>query len=250
MNCLEIKDLYVEVDTKDGAKSIINGVDLKIEKDTTHVIMGPNGSGKSSLSYAIAGHPQYHIKSGSITLNGQDITELSPDKRAKAGLFLAQQLPTEIEGVTFSNFLRASYTAIKGETVGIRDWIKMLNQSLDEMNMDQSFAHRNVNVGFSGGEKKRAEILQLKILKPQYAILDETDSGLDVDALKVVAKGVNDAKSSSKFGVLMITHHTHLLEYIKPDFVYVFNEGKIVESGTGELASELVKTGYQKYQLN
>ncbi|GHT82063.1 ABC transporter ATP-binding protein [Actinomycetota bacterium] len=243
MSILEIKKLEVEVE----GKRILNGVDLTIKQGETHAIMGPNGSGKSTLSYAIAGHPKYKIVGGEILLDGTNISEASPDERAKAGIFLAQQAPTEIEGITLSNFLRAAVTAVKGEPPKVRDWIKDLATEMQKLHISKDFANRQVNLGFSGGEKKRTEILQLRMLKPKFAILDETDSGLDVDALKIVAEGVNDAMSALNFGLLLITHHTHLLRYIQPDFVHVFKSGKIVESGGSELAEQLVAQGYSKW---
>jgi Fe-S cluster assembly ATP-binding protein len=244
VNSLKISNLHVSVEDKE----IIKGLDLEIKQGEIHAIMGPNGSGKSTLAYALAGHPSYTITQGTIELDGQDITELSPDKRAIAGLFLAQQLPTEVEGITFSNFLRVAYGCVKGETPPIREWVSKLSEAMESLQISSNFASRSLNVGFSGGEKKRAEILQLKLLEPKYAILDETDSGLDVDALKVVAQGILDAQKQTGFGALLVTHHTHLLDYIKPDFVHVFVSGKIHISGTSELAEELVREGYQKYQ--
>lgn len=242
---LEIKDLKVSL--ADNGKEIIKGISLTIRDGEVHAIMGPNGSGKSTFAYSLAGHPSYQITGGKIILDGQDITEATPDVRAIAGLFLAQQLPTEVEGVSFSNFLRTSYNAVKQEEIGVREWIKKLQKSMDELKMDSSFMSRSLNVGFSGGEKKRSEILQLKLLEPKYAILDETDSGLDVDAIKIVAQGINDAKQSTNFGALLITHHTHLLETVKPDFVHVFVKGQIVKTGDYQLAKDLISQGYNQY---
>jgi Fe-S cluster assembly ATP-binding protein len=209
--------------------------------------MGPNGSGKSTLSYAIAGHPKYHVTSGSITLDGEDVLTMSVDERARAGLFLAMQYPTEVPGVSVSNFLRTSATAVRGEAPKLRLWIKEMKESMAALQMDPAFAERNVNEGFSGGEKKRHEVLQLSLLQPKIAILDETDSGLDVDALRIVSEGVNAYKESTNGGVLLITHYTRILRYIKPDFVHVFVAGRIVEEGGPELADQLEAEGYDKY---
>jgi Fe-S cluster assembly ATP-binding protein len=209
--------------------------------------MGPNGSGKSTLAYTIAGHPKYTVDSGSITLDGVDVLEMSVDERAKAGLFLAMQYPVEIPGVTVTNFLRTAKTAIDGEAPSLRNWIKDVRESMANLKMDSSFAERNVNEGFSGGEKKRHEILQLELLKPKFAVLDETDSGLDVDALKIVSEGVNRAKANSDMGVLLITHYTRILRYIKPEFVHVFVNGKVAEEGGPELADRLESEGYDRY---
>jgi Fe-S cluster assembly ATP-binding protein len=209
--------------------------------------MGPNGSGKSTLAYTIAGHPKYTVDSGSITLDGVDVLEMSVDERAKAGLFLAMQYPVEIPGVTVTNFLRTAKTAIDGEAPSLRNWIKDVRESMANLKMDSSFAERNVNEGFSGGEKKRHEILQLELLKPKFAVLDETDSGLDVDALKIVSEGVNRAKENSDMGVLLITHYTRILRYIKPEFVHVFVNGKVAEEGGPELADRLESEGYDRY---
>jgi Fe-S cluster assembly ATP-binding protein len=209
--------------------------------------MGPNGSGKSTLAYTIAGHPKYIVDSGSITLDGEDVLEMSVDERAKAGLFLAMQYPVEIPGVTVTNFLRTAKTAIDGEAPSLRNWIKEVRESMANLKMDPSFSERNVNEGFSGGEKKRHEILQLELLKPKFAVLDETDSGLDVDALKIVSEGVNRAKESTGMGVLLITHYTRILRYIKPEFVHVFVNGKVAEEGGPELADRLESEGYDRY---
>jgi Fe-S cluster assembly ATP-binding protein len=209
--------------------------------------MGPNGSGKSTLAYTIAGHPRYNVDSGSITLDGEDVLAMSVDERARAGLFLAMQYPVEIPGVTVSNFLRTAKTAIDGEAPSIRGWVKDVRESMGKLRMDSSFAERNVNEGFSGGEKKRHEILQLELLKPRFAVLDETDSGLDVDALKIVSEGVNRAKAATGLGVLLITHYTRILRYIKPDFVHVFVAGRVAEEGGPELADRLEDEGYDRY---
>jgi Fe-S cluster assembly ATP-binding protein len=248
MATLTIKDLHVSIETDQGSKPILRGVDLTINQGEIHAVMGPNGSGKSTLAYTIAGHPRYIVDSGSIELDGEDVLEMSVDERAKAGLFLAMQYPVEIPGVTVSNFLRTAKTALDGEAPPVRTWIKDLRGSMQALQMDQSFAERNVNEGFSGGEKKRHEIVQLELLKPKFAVLDETDSGLDVDALKIVSEGVNRAKESNNLGVLLITHYTRILRYITPDFVHVFVDGKIAEEGGPELAERLEDEGYVRYQ--
>jgi Fe-S cluster assembly ATP-binding protein len=247
MTILEIRDLHVTVDTENGAREILRGVDLTVKAGETHAIMGPNGSGKSTLAYSIAGHPKYTITGGSVTLDGQDVLSLSVDERARAGLFLAMQYPVEVPGVTVSNFLRTAKTAVDGEAPKLRTWVKDVKEAMGNLRMDPAFAERNVNEGFSGGEKKRHEILQMELLKPKVAVLDETDSGLDVDALKIVSEGVNRAKDASDLGVLLITHYTRILRYIKPDFVHVFVDGKIVEEGGPELADRLEDEGYDRY---
>lgn len=247
MSVLEIKDLKVSIDTDAGEKEILKGVDLTIKSGEIHAIMGPNGSGKSTLAYAIAGHPRYNVTGGTITLDGEDVLEMSVDERAKAGLFLAMQYPVEIPGVTVTNFLRTAKTALDGEAPSIRSWTKDVKESMTNLRMDPKFAQRNVNEGFSGGEKKRHEILQLEVLKPKFAVLDETDSGLDVDALKIVAEGVNRAKESTGLGVLLITHYTRILRYIRPDHVHVVVGGKIVEEGGPELADRLEDEGYDRF---
>ncbi len=244
---LEIKDLHVSVETEQGPKEILKGVNLTIKQGETHAIMGPNGSGKSTLAYAVAGHPRYEITSGQLLLDGEDITEFEPDERAQAGLFLAMQYPVEIPGVTNANFLRTAKTAIDGEAPAIRTWMGEVKEAMQNLRMDESFASRNVNEGFSGGEKKRNEILQLELLKPKFAVLDETDSGLDVDALKIVSEGVNRAKEHTGLGVLLITHYTRILRYIKPDFVHVFVNGRVAEEGGPELAERLEEEGYDRF---
>lgn len=247
MATLEIKNLHVTVETDQGTKEILKGVDLVIRSNETHAIMGPNGSGKSTLAYTIAGHPKYEVTEGEILLDGENILEMSVDERARAGVFLAMQYPVEIPGVSVSNFLRTAKTAIDGEAPSLRNWIKEVKGAMENLRMDASFTERNVNEGFSGGEKKRHEILQLELLKPKFAVLDETDSGLDVDALKVVSEGVNRAKDSNNFGLLLITHYTRILNYIKPDFVHVFVNGKVAEEGGPELAERLEAEGYDRY---
>jgi Fe-S cluster assembly ATP-binding protein len=247
MATLEIKNLHVTVDTEAGVKEILRGVDLTVKAGETHAIMGPNGSGKSTLAYSIAGHPKYTITAGTVTLDGADVLAMTVDERARAGLFLAMQYPVEVPGVTVSNFLRTAKTAIDGQAPKLRTWVKDMKVAMAELRMDPSFAERNVNEGFSGGEKKRHEILQMELLRPKVAILDETDSGLDVDALKVVSEGVNRVAAGGEVGVLLITHYTRILRYIKPDFVHVFIEGRIVEEGGPELADRLENEGYDRF---
>ena len=247
MSTLEIRDLHASVDTDEGAKPILRGVDLTIAQGQTHAVMGPNGSGKSTLAYVIAGHPKYTVTSGSISLDGADVLEMSVDERARAGLFLAMQYPVEIPGVSVSNFLRTSVTAVRGEAPKLRLWLKEMKDAMAALSIDPSFAERSVNEGFSGGEKKRHEILQLELLKPRIAVLDETDSGLDVDALRIVAEGVNRYRATGQTGTLLITHYTRILRYIEPDFVHVFVDGRIVESGGPELAGRLEDEGYERF---
>ena len=247
MATLEIKDLHVSVDTEDGPKEILKGVDLTIRDGETHAIMGPNGSGKSTLAYSIAGHPKYTITSGEVLLDGENVLDMEVDERARAGIFLAMQYPVEVPGVTVSNFLRTAKTAIDGEAPKLRTWVKDVKGAMENLRMDPAFAERNVNEGFSGGEKKRHEILQMELLQPKIAVLDETDSGLDVDALRIVSEGVNRAKETSEVGVLLITHYTRILNYIKPDFVHVFVDGKVAEEGGPELAERLEAEGYDRY---
>jgi Fe-S cluster assembly ATP-binding protein len=247
MSTLEIKDLHVSVKTDDEDKEILKGVTLTIRDGETHAIMGPNGSGKSTLAYSIAGHPKYTVTSGTVTLDGQDVLAMSVDQRARAGLFLAMQYPVEVPGVSVSNFLRTAKTAIDGEAPKLRTWVKDVNTALQQLDLDPTFGTRSVNEGFSGGEKKRHEIAQLELLNPQSAVLDETDSGLDIDALKVVADGVNRFRSQEGKGVLLITHYTRILRYIEPDYVHVFVAGRIAEQGGPELADALEAEGYDKY---
>ncbi|HEX4428570.1 MAG TPA: Fe-S cluster assembly ATPase SufC [Frankiaceae bacterium] len=243
MSTLEIRGLKVSVEDKE----ILQGVDLSVSSGETHAIMGPNGSGKSTLAYSIAGHPKYTVTDGSITLDGEDVLKMAVDERARAGLFLAMQYPTEIPGVTVSNFLRTAATATRGEAPKLRLWIKEVREAMAALEMDPAFAERAVNEGFSGGEKKRHEVLQLELLKPRFAILDETDSGLDVDALRVVSEGVNRVRESGEVGTLLITHYTRILRYITPDFVHVMSGGRIVDSGGAELAKKLEDEGYARY---
>ena len=244
---LEIKDLYASVETKEGRKQILKGVNLTVHSGETHAIMGPNGSGKSTLAYTLAGHPKYEVDSGEALLDGVDILKQTPDLRAKEGLFLAMQYPVEVPGVSMTNFLRTAKTEVDGKAPAIRTWTKELGAAMKKLRMDPKFASRSVNEGFSGGEKKRAEVLQLELLKPKFAIMDETDSGLDVDALRIVSEGVNRAKESTGLGILMVTHCTRILKYIKPDIVHVFADGHFVKTGGPELADELEETGYDKY---
>jgi len=243
---LKIDDLRVEV----GGKLILKGVSLEIRQGEIHAIMGPNGSGKSTLAYALMGHPGYEVVGGTATINGVDLLELAPNERAKAGVFLAFQYPTAIPGVTVANFLRHAVTNIRvpnrkegAELIPMREFRKELREEMGKLEMDPEFARRYLNDGFSGGEKKRAEILQLSLLRPKFAILDETDSGLDIDALKTVSEGVNRL-SGPEMGVLVITHYQRLLNYIKPQFVHVMLAGRLVESGGADLALALEEKGY------
>ena len=243
MPTLEIRDLHVNVEDKE----ILRGVDLTVKAGETHAMMGPNGSGKSTLAYALAGHPKYTVTGGTVTLDGEDVLAMSVDKRAQAGLFLAMQYPVEVPGVSVSNFLRSAVTAVRGEAPKLRDFAKEMKSSLDGLSIDPAFAERSLNEGFSGGEKKRHEILQLEMLKPKIAVLDETDSGLDVDALRVVSAGINRFREDGDRGVLLITHYTRILQYVKPDFVHVFVAGRIVEEGGPELADRLEAEGYERF---
>ena len=243
MATLEIRDLHVSVEDKE----ILRGVDLTVSAGETHALMGPNGSGKSTLAYAIAGHPKYDVTSGEVLLDGESVLDMTVDERARAGLFLAMQYPVEVPGVSVSNFLRTAVTAVRGEAPKLRDFAKEMRTAMAELQIDPAFAQRNLNEGFSGGEKKRHEILQMELLKPKMAILDETDSGLDVDALRIVSEGINHAKATSNPGVLLITHYTRILRYIKPDYVHVFVDGRIAEQGGPELADQLEAEGYDKY---
>ncbi|GAB3061798.1 Fe-S cluster assembly ATPase SufC [Sediminivirga luteola] len=247
MPTLSIRDLHVSVETDQGAKEILKGVNLDINSNETHAVMGPNGSGKSTLAYSLAGHPKYEVTAGTAELDGEDLLEMSVDERARAGLFLAMQYPVEVPGVTVTNFLRSAKTAIDGEAPKLRTWTKELNAAMEALRVDPSFAARNVNEGFSGGEKKRQEILQMELLKPKFAVLDETDSGLDVDALRVVSEGVNRAKQNTDVGILLITHYTRILQYIKPDHVHVFVDGRVAEEGGPELAERLENEGYDRF---
>ncbi|WP_088104010.1 Fe-S cluster assembly ATPase SufC [Halalkalibacter urbisdiaboli] len=238
---LKIENLHVSIE----GKEILKDFSLEVKGGEIHAIMGPNGTGKSTLSSAIMGHPKYEITSGSITLDGKDVLEMEVDERAQAGLFLAMQYPSEISGITNSDFLRSAINAKReeGDEISLMKFIRKLDEKMDLLEMDQSFAHRYLNEGFSGGEKKRNEILQLLMLDPKIAILDEIDSGLDIDALKVVSEGVN-AMRNPEFGCLIITHYQRLLNYIKPDKVHVMMQGRIVKSGGAELAERLEAEGY------
>jgi Fe-S cluster assembly ATP-binding protein len=240
---LLIEDLHVNVDDKE----ILHGLDLKVEQGKVHALMGPNGSGKSTLAYALAGHPRYRITGGAATFKGTDVLSLTPDERAKLGIFLAMQYPVEVPGVSVTNFLRTAVNAVKGQDVPVRQFAKELREQMRLLQMDPKFAERSLNEGFSGGEKKRHEILQMALLGPQLAILDETDSGLDIDALKVVSEGVNRLRGPD-LGVLLITHYTRILRYIAPDHVHVMVAGRIAESGGPELADELEEQGYERWR--
>jgi len=244
---LQISNLHVAID----GKEILKGVNLTVRQGEVHALMGPNGSGKSTLSYALAGHPSYEVTEGSATLDGQDLLALDADERAKAGLFLAFQYPTSIPGVTVANFLRHAVSNVRNpdrkegeELISMREFRKELREQMDVLGMDPEFARRYLNEGFSGGEKKRAEVLQLAMLRPAFAILDETDSGLDIDAVRVVSEGVNKVAEREKTGVLVITHYQRILNYIKPSFVHILFGGRIVEEGGPELVTLLEEQGY------
>ena len=237
---LEIQNLEVSVE----GKEILHGISLTINKGEVHALMGPNGSGKSTLANALMGHPKYEITGGTVLLDGEDITELDPDKRAQLGLFLSFQYPQEIDGVTLSTFLKTAYNAVHPDKpLEMLAFHKYLKEKMAELKIDLAFARRYVNKGFSGGEKKRAEILQMNILQPKYAILDETDSGLDVDALKIVGEGVNALKDETR-GFLLITHYHRILNYIAPDFVHIIKDGKLVKTGDASLAKEIEDKGF------
>jgi Fe-S cluster assembly ATP-binding protein len=245
---LRIQNLHVAIE----GKGILRGVDLTLRQGEIHALMGPNGSGKSTLSYALMGHPRYEVTSGSITLDGVDLLGMEPDERAKAGLFLAFQYPTAIPGVTLANFLRHAVSNVRNpnrkegeDLIPMRDFRKELRERMDDLGVDQEFARRYLNEGFSGGEKKRAEILQLAMLRPAFAILDETDSGLDIDAVRIVSEGVNRIAERHRSGVLVITHYERILNYIKPQFVHILFGGRIVESGGPELVKMLENEGYE-----
>lgn len=240
MHELTIKNLHASVD----GKEIIKGLDLTIKSGEIHALMGPNGSGKSTLSFVLMGHPKYKIDSGDILLNGQSIKDLSPDKRAKLGLFLGFQYPTEISGLNFLTFMKNAYSSTK-EKISVMEMKEILKEKIAEAKLAEEFLSRNINEGFSGGEKKRAEILQMGILKPRFSILDETDSGLDVDGLKNVSQTINNSFNEN-MGILLITHYQRILNYIKPNFVHVMFDGKIVKSGDENLAKEIEEKGYEK----
>ena len=238
---LVISDLHVNV----GDKEILRGVDLTVEQGKVHALMGPNGSGKSTLAYALAGHPRYRVTAGRVTFQDEDVLSLTPDERARQGMFLAMQYPVEVPGVSVTNFLRTALNAVREEDVPVREFARELREQMKLLNMDPKFAERSLNEGFSGGEKKRHEILQMALLRPALAILDETDSGLDIDALKVVSEGVNRMRGPD-LGVLLITHYTRILRYIAPDVVHVMLGGRIVQTGGRELADELEERGYER----
>lgn len=243
MSTLEIKGLTADV----AGKQILNGVDLTVSSGEVHAVMGPNGAGKSTLSGVLAGHPSFTVTGGTATLDGVDLLAMPAWERAKAGLFLAMQYPVEVPGVTMTNFLRTAKTAIDGEAPKLRTWAKDVRGAMEKLKIDADFANRNVNEGFSGGEKKRVEILQMELFKPKFAVLDETDSGLDIDALRVVSEGVNRAHSENDMGTLLITHYTRILNYITPQFVHVFVDGRVAEEGGPELADELEANGYDRF---
>ena len=250
MSTLEIKNLHAQVlpHEEDGEPTpILKGVNLTINSGETHAVMGPNGSGKSTLSYVIAGHPKYEVTEGEVLLDGENILEMEVDERARAGIFLAMQYPTEVPGVKMSQFMRSAVTAIRGEDPKLREWNKELTEAREKLAIDKSFAHRSVNEGFSGGEKKRHEVMQLDILKPKFAVMDETDSGLDVDALRVVSDGINSYQEETKGGILLITHYKRILNYVVPDFVHVFADGQIIKTGGAELADQLEADGYEQF---
>ena len=247
MSTLEIKNLHVQVETNDGPKQILRGVNLTVGSNEVHAIMGPNGSGKSTLAYSIAGHPAYEVTEGEVLLDGENLLEMSVDERARAGLFLAMQYPVEVPGVSVANFLRTAKTAMDGQAPKVRQWIGEVNAAMERLRMDPAFAQRDVNAGFSGGEKKRFEILQMELLRPRFAVLDETDSGLDVDALRIVSEGVNRLHGESEAGFLLITHYTRILRYIKPDYVHVFVNGRVAEQGGPELADRLEEECYDRF---
>ncbi len=237
---LEIQNLHVRIEERE----ILHGVNLKVGKDQTHALMGPNGSGKSTLANTIMGNPNYEVTEGKILFNGEDLTEADPDDRARAGLFLAFQYPATIPGVSVANFLRIAMNARREEPIKVKEFGKILAENVDLLKIDRSFTKRYLNEGFSGGEKKRAEILQLAMLKPEVAVLDETDSGLDIDALRIVSDGVN-ALRGPKMGTLIITHYTRILNYVKPEFVHIMLDGRIVREGGPELADTLEEKGYE-----
>lgn len=250
MSTLEIKNLHAQVVPSDGntePKPILKGVNLTINSGEIHAIMGPNGSGKSTLAYTLGGHPRYEVTDGEVLLDGENILEMEVDERARAGLFLAMQYPTEIPGVSMSNFLRSAATAVRGEAPKLREWVKEVREARERLHIDASFSERSVNEGFSGGEKKRHEVLQLDLLRPKFAVMDETDSGLDVDALRIVSEGINNYQAETNGGVLMITHYKRILNYVRPDKVHVFADGKIVTTGGPELADKLEADGYDQF---
>mgnify|MGYP001941349791 FL=1 len=250
MSTLEIKNLHANVlPSEEGqeAKPILKGVNLTINGGETHAIMGPNGSGKSTLAYTLAGHPKYEVTEGEVLLDGENVLDMEIDERARAGLFLAMQYPVEVPGVSSSNFMRSAVTAVRGEAPKLREWVGELNAAREALQMDASFSERSVNEGFSGGEKKRHEVMQLALMKPKFAVMDETDSGLDVDALRIVSEGINRYQDETGGGVLMITHYKRILNYVKPDYIHVFADGKIVQTGDASIADQLEAEGYEKF---
>lgn len=247
MATLEIRNLHASVETPEGLKPILHGVNLTIGEGEVHAIMGPNGSGKSTTAYTLAGHPKYQVTEGQILLDGEDITDADPDERARLGLFLAMQYPVEVPGVSVTNFLRTAKTAIDGKAPKLREWTRSLKEATEHLKVDPDFVKRDLNVGFSGGEKKRTEVLQMELLEPKLAVLDETDSGLDVDALRVVSEGVVRIHEETNNSILLITHYSRILNYIRPDYVHVFAHGQIVKTGGPELADELEANGYDEY---
>lgn len=250
MSTLEIKNLHANVlPTEEGQepKPILKGVNLTIKGGETHAIMGPNGSGKSTLAYTLAGHPKYEVTEGEVLLDGENVLDMEIDERARAGLFLAMQYPVEVPGVSSSNFMRSAVTAVRGEAPKLREWVSELNAAREALQMDASFSERSVNEGFSGGEKKRHEVMQLALMKPKFAVMDETDSGLDVDALRIVSEGINRYQDETGGGVLMITHYKRILNYVKPDYIHVFADGKIVQTGDASIADQLEAEGYEKF---
>lgn len=250
MSTLEIKNLHAQVlPSEEGAepKPILKGVNLTVNSGETHAIMGPNGSGKSTLSYVIAGHPRYEVTEGEVLLDGENILDLEVDERARAGLFLAMQYPTEVAGVKMSQFMRSAVTAVRGEAPKLREWNNELKEARERLHIDKSFIARSVNEGFSGGEKKRHEVMQLDLLKPKFAVMDETDSGLDVDALRIVSDGINSYQEETQGGIIMITHYQRILNYVVPDFVHIFSDGQIIKTGGAELAQDLENSGYEQF---
>ena len=241
MTELSIKNLHIEVE----GEEIVKGVTLSVKSNEIVAIMGPNGSGKSTLVNTVMGHPKYKVTNGEILMDNKNMTDASPDERAKAGLFLSFQYPSEVSGVSIANFLRTAVNELRGIKMSVPDFMKLLKERMQLLEMDSSFAKRYLNEGFSGGEKKRNEILQLAVLEPKIALLDETDSGLDIDALKAVANSVNKVREKTGMGVLVVTHYQRLLNYIKPDKVHIMIEGKIIKSGGAELALEIEEKGYE-----
>ncbi len=250
MSELIIKNLKAGVETSEGYKNILKGVNLTVRSGEIHAIMGPNGSGKSTTAYTLAGYPLYHVDAGEALLDGKDLLQMTPDERAQAGLFLAMQYPIEIPGVSMSNFLRTALGELNGKAPSVRQFSQDLRNNMKALHMDPQFAQRSVNEGFSGGEKKRAEVLQLEMLKPKFAFLDETDSGLDVDALRVVSEGINRAHENTGCGLILVTHYARILKYVQPDFVHIFAHGKIIKTGGPQLARELEENGYDTYVVD